>query len=127
VLESKENSLLYYCGLYSILQEVLNHSHNQDKKIEMITCADFHSVFAFLLAGGKKINNIRKEMWRVKDLIGLEKGIDEEYASFRWAQTYSQEMNELLELTWQDQYKLFEQVEKYLNDIHNSQLRNEIR
>lgn len=76
VLESKENSLLYYCGLYSILQEVLNHAHNQHKKIEMITCADFHSVFAFLLAGGKKIHNIRKEMWRVKDLLCLEPNIE---------------------------------------------------
>lgn len=76
VFESKENSLLYYCGLYSILQEVLNHTHNQDRKIEMITCADFHSVFAFFLAGGKKINNIRKEMWRVKDLITMEKGVE---------------------------------------------------
>jgi hypothetical protein len=76
VLEAKENSHLYYCGLYSILQEVLNHARHQEKRIEMITCADFHAVFAFLLAGGKKINNIRKEMWRVKDIITLEQGIE---------------------------------------------------
>ncbi len=80
----------------------------------MITCADYHSVFAFLLAGGKKINNIRKEMWKIKDLITIQKGIEEQYKTFKWAQTYSQEMNELLELTWKDQYKLFEEVEKYL-------------
>jgi hypothetical protein len=57
------------------LQEVLNHAHNQQKRIEMITCADFHSVFAFLLAGGKKLNNIRREMMRLTDLVTLEKGI----------------------------------------------------
>lgn len=60
VFESKENSHLYYCGLYSVLQQVLNKTEYQHKKVEMITCADFHSVFAFLLAGGKKIDNIRK-------------------------------------------------------------------
>jgi hypothetical protein len=76
VLESKENSHLYYCGLYSVLQEVLNQTQHQDKKIEMITCADIHSVFAFLLAGGKKLNNIRKEMWKIQDLITMEKDIE---------------------------------------------------
>jgi N12 class adenine-specific DNA methylase len=85
----------------------------------MITCADFHAVFAFLLAGGKKINNIRREMWKVKDILTLEQGVEEEYASFKWAQTYSQEMNELLDLTWNDQYRLFDQVEAYLDDPKN--------
>lgn len=56
----------------------------------MITCADFHAVFAFLLAGGKKIDNIRKEMWKVKDLIFMEKEIEEDYNTFKWAETYSQ-------------------------------------
>lgn len=93
----------------------------------MITCADFHAVFAFLLAGGKKIDNIRKEMWKVKDLIYMEKGIDEDYNSFKWAETYSQEMNELLHLTWRDQYKLFDEVEKYLTESNSVELRNQIR
>ena len=42
----------------------------------MITCSDIHSVFAFLYAGGKKINTIRQEMWKVSNLITLEKDID---------------------------------------------------
>ena len=56
----------------------------------MITCSDFHSIFALLLAGGKKVTNIRKEMWKVKDLISFEKGILEEYETYRWAKTESQ-------------------------------------
>lgn len=36
-------------------------------------------------------------------------------------------MNELLDLTWNDQYRLFDQVEKYLSDVNNHQLAEEIR
>lgn len=53
----------------------MNREENSHKKIEMITCSDFHSVFAFMLAGGKKIVNMRKEMWKVKDLINFDDGI----------------------------------------------------
>lgn len=79
VLESKENSNLYYCGIYTILQEVLGKEQHRSKNIEMITTSDFHSIFAFLLASGKKINNIKKEMWIVKDLIQLEENIEQEF------------------------------------------------
>lgn len=79
VLESKENSNLYYCGIYAILQEVLGKEQHRSKNIEMITTSDFHSIFAFLLASGKKINNIKKEMWIVKDLIQLEENIEQEF------------------------------------------------
>lgn len=53
--------------------------------------------------------------------------MEEEYASFKWAQTYSQEMNELLDLTWNDQYRLFEQVERYLDEPKNIKLRDDVR
>lgn len=66
-------------------------------------------------------------MWKVKDLIYMEKGIDEEYNTFKWAETYSQEMNELLHLTWRDQYKLFDEVERYLAESNSVELRNQIR
>ena len=49
----------------------------------------------------------------------MEKGIDEEYNTFKWAETYSQEMNELLHLTWRDQYKLFDEVERYLTESNS--------
>lgn len=74
----------------------------------MITCADFHSVFALLLVGGKKINYIRKEMWVVKDLITMEKGIQKQYDSFKWAQTQNQDINQLVNITMKDQYNLFD-------------------
>lgn len=76
----------------------------------MITSSDSHAVFAFLLAGGKKIINIRKEMWKVKDLICFQDDILEEFNSFKWAKSEGHEMSELLELTWKDQYALFDQV-----------------
>lgn len=71
VLESKENSHLHFCGLFDILQGILHQHENIHKSIDMITTSDIHSIFAFLLAGGKKISNIRKEMWKVKDLISF--------------------------------------------------------
>lgn len=55
----------------------------------MITTSDMHSVFAFLLAGGKKVVNIRKEMWKVKDLVIFQKGIEEEYQTYNWSKTES--------------------------------------
>lgn len=36
-------------------------------------------------------------------------------------------MNELLDLTWHDQYRLFDQVEQYLSDPHSHCLREEVR
>lgn len=36
-------------------------------------------------------------------------------------------MNELLHLTWRDQYKLFDEVEKYLTESNSVELRNQIR
>jgi hypothetical protein len=36
-------------------------------------------------------------------------------------------MNELLELTWKDQYKLFDQVEEYLGDPKSQCLREDVR
>ena len=77
VLESKENSHLYFSSMYEIIQKILNEEEHQGKRIEMITTSDIHSIFAFLLAGGKKISNIRKEMWRAKNLITFETGIIE--------------------------------------------------
>ncbi len=47
-------------------------------------------------------------MWKVDDLITLEKNIDKEYDGFTWTQTLSTEMHELLELTWKDHYDIFE-------------------
>ena len=90
VLEAKENSHLYYCGMFSILQEILNSSEHKDKSIDMITSSDIHSIFSFLYAGGRKINNIRREMWKVESLITMEKNIDEEYKQLKWAQTKGQ-------------------------------------
>ena len=60
VMESKENSHLYFCSLFEILQNILHEEEYLEKKIDMITCSDFHSIFALLLAGGKKVSNIRK-------------------------------------------------------------------
>lgn len=56
----------------------------------MITTSDMQSVFAFLLASGKKLVNIRSEMWKVNDLICFEEGIEEEYNQFSWTKTESQ-------------------------------------
>ncbi len=36
-------------------------------------------------------------------------------------------MNELLDITWKENYKLFDEVEKYLSDQKNNSLRNQIR
>lgn len=36
-------------------------------------------------------------------------------------------MNELLDLTWNDQYRLFDQVEAYLDDPNNIKLRQDVR
>jgi|JI9StandDraft_1071089.scaffolds.fasta_scaffold517158_2 hypothetical protein len=80
----------------------------------MITTSDMHSVFAFLLAGGKKIVNIRKEMWKIKDLVTFQTGIEEEYMTYGWAKTESREMQELMELAWADHYRIFEEMQEYL-------------
>jgi len=62
----------------------------------MITTSGLQSIFAFLYAGGKKISNIRKEMWKIKDLITIQENIAEEYNTFSWAKTSGREMQELL-------------------------------
>ena len=46
--------------MFEIFQNILHEEEYKDKRIDMITTSDIHSVFAFLLAGGKKISNIRK-------------------------------------------------------------------
>lgn len=126
VLEAKENSHLYYCGMFSILQEILNSSEHKDKSIDMITSSDIHSIFSFLYAGGRKINNIRREMWKVESLITMEKNIDEEYKQLKWAQTKGQQISQLLQLTWDVHYDLFGEIQQYLLDNGNTNLKEQL-
>lgn len=53
-------------------------------------------------------------MWKVNDLVQFENGIEEEYKQYKWSQTESREMHELLEVAWADHYRIFEEMQEYL-------------
>lgn len=75
MLEGTGNASDYYSSYYKFIEKFMKRElewdkDNHDKKtimqLRQITCSGFHSIFGFLLALGKDVEDIREDMLRIR-------------------------------------------------------------